>query len=125
MINREKAMDIWGKQFGNKISTKDYHGRDIKKSAYGLESSHYCWTLDHVCPKKVGGDDSYYNLLPVHIVTNREKDDNYTNFELLDNKGNLSQYQVKKIKDNRKHGYNIVRDPYNNPVIVATTAKNL
>ena len=51
---------------------KDACGAWICKDSYGKDSE-YGWTIDHIYPKALGGDDSEINLRPLHFANNKSK----------------------------------------------------
>lgn len=78
IINKEKAFEIWKKEFGDVPYAKDKAGAWIVKDKYGDTTPlGYGWEIDHKVPESHGGSDSDINLRPLQWENNRSKSDNY------------------------------------------------
>ena len=93
-LNRETAMRLWNKSFGNEIKTTDFAGRTIVKGAYNDRNSEYGWNIDHILPQSKGGATADYNLVCCHILTNDEKADKFPCFN-----ANGSAYEIIKVQN--------------------------
>ncbi len=79
-LNRETAMRLWYKSFGNCNMVKDFTGRIIAKGAYDDRNSKCGWNVDHILPQSKGGVTADHNLVCCHILTNDEKADRFPCF---------------------------------------------
>ena len=79
-LNRETAMRLWNKSFGNCNMVKDFAGRTIAKGAYNDRNSKCGWNVDHILPQSKGGVTADHNLVCCHILTNDEKADRFPCF---------------------------------------------
>ncbi len=73
-IPKNKALEVWEKQFGEKKETVDFAGRQIKLEEHGNNESEYGWNIDHIKPQSLGGVDDIENLIVCNMKTNQEKD---------------------------------------------------
>ena len=96
-ITTKVAMAIWKKHYGKDLIVKDFSGRRIDKQAYGQSGSEYGWTVTHILPKKHGGKSVESNLICVHILTEKEKSDNYPIFI-----ANGKQFEIVKVGDHHE-----------------------
>ena len=72
---------VWNKAqivpgFDPSIQRKDRCGAWIKLADYGNTNSQFCWEIDHIKPKSMGGSDDLSNLQPLQWRNNRAKSDN-------------------------------------------------
>ena len=111
-LNRETAMRLWSKSFGNETKVKDFTGREIAKGAYNDRNSEYGWNVDHVLPQSRGGKTADYNLVCCHILTNDEKADKFPCFVANKLKFEIvkveNHYEIKRVtkKVNAQQGSN-------------------
>lgn len=109
-LNKETAMRLWNKTFGNEIKVKDFAGRLIAKGAYNDRNSEFGWNVDHILPQSRGGKTADHNLICCHILTNDEKADKFPCFVANGNKYEIikvqSHYEIrplsKKQNSNKK-----------------------
>lgn len=109
-ISREKAMQIWYRNYGCALYAEDFDGNLMYREAYGDEGYFiyekrkriYCgWNIHHILPLARGGSDTMENMTCTNILTNREAADKITFW--IDG----SLYQVQKTTVAGK--YEIVR----------------
>lgn len=93
-LNRETAMRLWNKSFGNETKVKDFAGRIIAKGAYDDRNSDFGWNVDHILPRSRGGKTADYNLVCCHIHTNDEKADRFPVF-----KANDQKFEIIKVEN--------------------------
>lgn len=93
-LNRETAMRLWNKSFGNETKVKDFTGREIAKGAYNDRNSEYGWNVDHILPQSRGGKTADYNLVCCHILTNDEKADKFPCFV-----ANKLKFEIVKVEN--------------------------
>ena len=93
-INRETAIRLWNKTFGNETRVTDFSGRTIVKGAYDDRNSDYGWNVDHILPQSRGGKTADHNLVCCHILTNDEKADSFPSF-----KANGKRFQIVKVEN--------------------------
>lgn len=93
-LNRETAMRLWNKSFGNETKVKDFTGREIAKGAYNDRNSEYGWNVDHILPQSRGGKTTDYNLVCCHILTNDEKADKFPCFV-----ANKLKFEIVKVEN--------------------------
>ncbi len=93
-LNRETAMRLWNKSFGNETKVKDFAGRIIAKGAYDDRNSEFGWNVDHILPQSRGGRTADYNLVCCHILTNDEKADRFPVF-----KANDKKFEIIKVEN--------------------------
>jgi hypothetical protein len=67
-----KAMKLWETTYGKTVDARDIEGRQIKKAAYGQETSVFGWSVHHKRSKNKGGTDAFDNLQIVHVKTHDE-----------------------------------------------------
>lgn len=116
---------LWELHFGTKKEAIDFAGRKIKIGDYG-KNSDFSWEIDHAIPVSMGGTDAYFNLLPVHRVSNDLKKD------LISWTDGGKRYQIKSFKTLRceypallgkGYGYCLLKEDDNCEVIAFTKAK--
>jgi hypothetical protein len=78
---------VWAKAnvvmgYDPNVWRKDFAGAWIRKDHYGKEWN-YGWEIDHLTPVSRGGSDQLVNLIPMHWKNNRQKSDNYPEFESI------------------------------------------
>ncbi len=94
--NKKTALNLWNERIGKSVQNAyDFAGRPIKKGAYGDTNSKYGWDLDHIIPISKNGKNEKDNLQIVNILTNREKGNNFPDF-------NVNNKEFKAIKENGK-----------------------
>ncbi len=93
-LNRENAMSLWTKQFGNCQKAFDFSGREMAKAAYGDRGSKFGWNLDHIYPQSLGGKNTESNLICCHILTNDEKADKFPCFT-----ANEKRFEIRKVQN--------------------------
>ena len=106
-INRQKAMKLWAKEYGNKEFAYDFNGKLMYREAYGKPGFFitgingekiYCgWNIHHILPKAYGGTDSMDNLTCTNYATNIGAGSKITYW--LDD----SKYQVQRDKGKGSH----------------------
>lgn len=96
-LTTKVAMAIWKKHYGKNLVVNDFSGRRIDKQAYGQPGSDYGWTITHILPKKHGGKSVESNLICAHILTDKEKADNYPVFS-----ANGKQFEIVKVGDHHE-----------------------
>lgn len=94
VINRETAMRIWSKRYGNDLKVTDFAGRTMVKSAYDDRNSTFGWNIDHVLPQSKGGKTAEHNLVCCHILTNDEKADKFPCFN-----ANKRKFEILKVQN--------------------------
>ena len=94
VINRETAMRIWSKRYGNDLKVTDFAGRTMVKSAYDDRNSAFGWNIDHVLPQSKGGKTAEHNLVCCHILTNDEKADKFPCFI-----ANKREFEILKVQN--------------------------
>lgn len=94
IINRETAMRIWSKHYGNDLKVNDFAGRTMVKSAYDDRNSTFGWNIDHVLPQSKGGKTAEHNLVCCHILTNDEKADKFPCFN-----ANNKKFEIIKVQN--------------------------
>ena len=99
-LNKETALRLWTKQFGNCQKAIDFAGREIAKAAYNDRNSKYGWNVDHILPQSRGGKTIDSNLICCHILTNDEKADKFPCFT-----ANGRQFEIQK----KQNHYEIVQ----------------
>ncbi|MFA7450573.1 MAG: HNH endonuclease signature motif containing protein [Bacteroidales bacterium] len=82
MFNDEIKNKVWEKGiieegYDSNVFRKDPCGAWIIKSEYGNQNSKFGWTIDHILPEALGGDDNLLNLRPMHWKNNIVKGDDY------------------------------------------------
>ena len=83
--------DIW---------RKDFAGAWIRYDQYGI-NSRYGWVIDHIKPKRLGGEDSIENLQPLHWRNNVSKGSDYDEIETcITSEGVDNIFKIKKWKLN-------------------------
>lgn len=93
-LNKETAMRLWNKSFGNEIKVVDFAGREIVKGAYNDRNSEFGWNVDHIYPQSLGGKTADYNLVCCNIKTNDEKADKFPCFN-----ANGKKFQIIKVEN--------------------------
>lgn len=93
-LNKETAIRLWNKSFGNETKVKDFAGRQIVKGAYNDRNSEFGWNVDHILPQSKGGKTADHNLIICHILTNDEKADKFPSFN-----ANGKKYQIIKVEN--------------------------
>ncbi|GHU70217.1 hypothetical protein FACS189450_04310 [Spirochaetia bacterium] len=72
MLDRKKAMKLWGTNYGKATEDRDCQSRLMYKAAYGQHGSEFGWDVHHKRPKNQGGTDAESNLQIVHVITHDE-----------------------------------------------------
>ena len=93
-LNKETALRLWCKSFGNVTKAEDFAGRTIAKGAYNDRNSNFGWNVDHILPQSEGGKTAEYNLICCHIKTNDEKADSFPCF-----KANERNFEIIKVQN--------------------------
>lgn len=99
-LNKETALRLWTKQFGNCQKATEFSGREIAKAAYNDRNSKFGWNVDHILPQSRGGKTTDSNLICCHILTNDEKSDKFPCF-----KANGRQFEIQK----KQNHYEIIQ----------------
>ena len=103
-LNRETAMRLWNKAFGNTTRAVDFTYRVIDKGAYGDRNSDFGWNVDHILPVSHGGKTNDSNLIITHIKTNDEKADKFPCFTANEKKYEIikvqNHYEIKEVDPN-------------------------
>ena len=103
-LNRETAMRLWNKAFGNTTRAVDFTYRVIDKGAYGDRNSDFGWNVDHILPVSHGGKTNDSNLIITHIKTNDEKADKFPCFTANEKKYEIikvqNHYEIKEVNPN-------------------------
>ena len=103
-LNRETAMRLWNKSYGNATRAVDFTYRVIDKGAYGDRNSDFGWNVDHILPVSHGGKTNDSNLIITHIKTNDEKADKFPCFSANEKKYKIikvqNHYEIKEANPN-------------------------
>ena len=106
-INKDTAMRLWAKTFGNKTHVKDFAGRTIDKCAYNSRNSEYGWNVDHILPVSKGGKSTDNNLVCCHVLTNDEKADRFPGFKANGIAFNIvkveNHYEIQQVSKGKKN----------------------
>ena len=91
IVTNNRNPDIW---------RKDFAGAWIRYDQYGI-NSRYGWVIDHIKPKKLGGEDSIENLQALHWRNNVLKGNNYDKIETCITSEDFDNvFKIKKWKLN-------------------------
>lgn len=74
---------------------KDVCGAWILWGKYGHDDSPFGWEIDHILPRRLGGDERDINLMAIHFLNNVSKKDDYPSFHAL-----ITSQDAKNIKTN-------------------------
>lgn len=82
MFNDEIIEKVWEKgtiekDYDSNVFRKDPCGAWIIRSQYGNKNSKFGWSVDHIYPEALGGDDNLLNLRPMQWENNLAKGDDY------------------------------------------------
>jgi hypothetical protein len=91
-INKNNALKIWERDYGNAITVKDFSGNIMNKKDYGKPNNKHGWNIHHVKPKSLGGTNEKNNLVCTNIITNIAAG-NKTTYKI-----NSKIYQIKRGK---------------------------
>lgn len=81
-MNKEEALQIWLREFGDVDYAHDFTGRKIKRDDYNLENQ-VGWQVAYMKPLSLGGPKNEDNEMIVHHITAYEKGDKYPEFEVI------------------------------------------
>ena len=70
----KRSKHIWN-EYTEELSTVDFAGHPIIKSAFNDSNSKYCWNIDHILPVSIG-NDIIINCQPTSFDTNYQKSNN-------------------------------------------------
>jgi len=105
-LNKETAMRLWSKSFGNATKVLDFAGRMIAKGAYNDRNSDFGWNVDHILPQSKGGKTADYNLICCNIATNDEKADKFPCFNANNKKFEIvkceNHYEIQEVNGTQK-----------------------
>ena len=73
-MDKNKALELWEKYYGDSQIAYDYAAQLIKKEDYENPDSNYNWTLDYIKPLKSGGLNIESNLLICSNLTKNIRD---------------------------------------------------
>ena len=91
VVTNNRNPDIW---------RKDFAGAWIRYDQYGI-NSRYGWVIDHIKPKRLGGEDSIENLQALHWRNNVLKGNNYDEIETYITSEDFDNvFKIKKWKLN-------------------------
>ncbi len=91
-INKENALKLWEKRYGQQTRLSDFADYLMDKSAYNNPNSEYGWNLHHKQPIAKGGSDDELNLEITSIYVNSEISDR-TSFVIDD-----VEYEVQRVQ---------------------------
>ncbi|SJZ51245.1 hypothetical protein [Mycoplasmopsis verecunda] len=76
-MEKNKALQIWEKFYGNKESAMDPYGFEIYKANFILTVSNnmppHSWNIDHLIPQSSNGKDEEYNLYPISAKVSKKE----------------------------------------------------
>ncbi len=81
-MNKEEALKVWLREFGDVDYSHDFAGKKIKRDDYMIENQ-VGWVVSYVMPLKKGGKDNYDNMIILNHITELEKGENYPDFEVV------------------------------------------
>lgn len=81
-MNKEEALKIWIREFGDIEYAHDFTGRKIKREDYQMQNQ-VGWVVAYMKPLSLGGVKNEDNEMIVHHITAYEKSDNYPDFEVV------------------------------------------
>lgn len=93
-LNKETAMQLWNKRFGNETKVFDFAGRVIQKGAYNDKNSEYQWDIFLIMPLSKGGQLEEQNMVIAHVLTGKEKGEKFPAF-----KAHGISFRVAKIEN--------------------------
>lgn len=92
-MDKNKAMEIWLHEMGDKEYSYDFYGRKIKRSDY-LEKNQVGWVITYLKPIELGGPDNIGNIIIMHHRTFEERGLQYPKIT-IENKEFLIHYMIK------------------------------
>lgn len=83
-FSEKQIQAVWEKgkvadKFDSKKYRKDMAGAWMVRDQYGKKGD-FGWTIDHVYPEALGGDDNLVNLRPMQWQNNQSKSDDYPEY---------------------------------------------
>ena len=116
-MEKEQALQLWNKIFGNKDKAYDYASRLICKEDFEIEDKETSWTVSHKQPFYLGGSNNDKNQLISAVSTYKERD-NKTTFKIDDH-----TYEIRKGKSFGSFSVFDVTDR-NNPICMEPNEEN-
>ncbi|MEQ8627068.1 hypothetical protein [Ekhidna sp.] len=117
-FNETQIQAVWDKgkiveNFNSKKYRKDMAGAWMVRDQYGKKGD-FGWSIDHVYPEALGGDETQINLRPMQWQNNQSKSYNYPEYETeITSKGkeNVEKEQTftvnKNLQKSLKKLYNL------------------
>ena len=86
-MEQELLERIWNKAFvieglNPMIYRKDACGALIMRDKFGMQNP-FGWVIDHIFPVRLGGNDDFDNLRPLHYRNNMNKADDYPSYTAI------------------------------------------
>lgn len=96
LSEEEKRREAWKyttivEGYDSNMYRKDSCGAWIRWDMYGRQDNIFGWEVDHIYPKKLGGDDNPKNLRALQHQNNASKGDDYPSYEsVITSEGNTN-----------------------------------
>lgn len=106
-FSKELIQLVWNKAIvvdgtDETMFRKDACGAWIRRDMYGVQDNELGWEIDHIFPQSLGGTDELINLRALQHDNNRQKGDDYPNYEAAvtsDGARNVERHRFLVIND--------------------------